>query len=280
MYSSHHSLEHLATLGFTTVEYILPPLCDVPAGPFLMGSDPTLDGAAEADEQPQHTVDVAAFQIARYPVTVVEYACFVRTGHPPPPDQKTGYWGATWKTMLLAEKGHPINQVSWYDAVAYADWLTRMSGQRWRLPTEAEWEKAARWDPRTGGVRIYPWGDAFETKRCNSEEANQQGNSAVDAYPTGVSPCGAWDMAGNVAEWTSSLYRPYPYVATDGREDAHAGGKRVLRGGNFWSDSQGVRAAFRGYGQPNIADEFSAYTGDELMGFRLVRAVDANLGLT
>jgi formylglycine-generating enzyme required for sulfatase activity len=218
-------------------------------------------------------VDVAAFQITRFPVTVAEYACFVRTtGHPPPSGHTMGDWGSDWATMLRYELDHPMAQISWDEAKAYANWLTQVSGQRWRLPTEAEWDKAARWEPQTGKVRIYPWGNAFEVGRSSSyETANPQGSVAIDAYPSGASPCGAWDMVGNVSEWTSSLYRPYPYMATDGREDPHTAGERVIRGGNWWQLRNSMRAAARVPQNPDIADEYTS--------FRLVRVVDPGLGL-
>jgi formylglycine-generating enzyme required for sulfatase activity len=134
----------LASLGYRVAflkdaEVILPPLCDVPAGPFLMGSDPNKDKDAQKDEQPQHWVTLPAFQIGKYPITVAEYACFVRAGQKQP---------TNWRAQL-GKLDHPVVNVSWHDAVAYAAWLTKLTGQLWRPPSEAEWEKVAHWDPTT-----------------------------------------------------------------------------------------------------------------------------------
>jgi formylglycine-generating enzyme required for sulfatase activity len=168
-----------------------------------MGSDPKRDSQAEDCEKPQHRVTPAAFQIGRYPVTVAEYACFVRAGHAAP--QRGTYRPITWDDQLK-RLDHPVVCVTWHDAVAYAAWLAKLTGQSWRLPTEAEWEKAAR---GTDG-RIYPWGDAFDKARCNVSESGIGTTTPVGSYPNGASPYGAQDMAGSVWEWASSLFKPYP----------------------------------------------------------------------
>jgi formylglycine-generating enzyme required for sulfatase activity len=247
---------HLIQLGFVvyraqdTAEYLLPPICDVPAGGFLMGSDPALDTGAYDSELPQHSVALAVYKIAKYPVTVAEYACFVRAGQKVP---------ANWHKQL-EKLDHPVVYVSWRDAVAYTQWLSALAGQPWRLPTEAEWEKAAR----GMDTRIYPWDDTFGRTRCNSNEGKKGGTTAVGSYPRGVSPYGALDMAGNVWEWTSSLFRPYPYIAGDGREQAVSAEHRVLRGGSWDFSSWEARAAFRFDFTPDSAlDDF---------GFRLILA--------
>ena len=117
------------------VQVITPPLCDVPAGPFLRGSDPKRDPEATDAEIPLRTVDLPAFKIGRYPVTVVEYACAVRAGAMREPRD--------WATVSQ-RPFHPITNVPWRDAIAYAAWLTKVTGEHWRPPTEDEWEKAAR----------------------------------------------------------------------------------------------------------------------------------------
>jgi formylglycine-generating enzyme required for sulfatase activity len=233
---SHDRLPgRLGLLGFVAyrarsgAEYILPPLCSVPAGSFLMGSDPDDIGEYD-DEKPQHSVTLAAFQISGYPVTVAEYACFVRAGQKEP---------CNWQQQL-GKLEHPILYVSWRDAMAYAHWLARWTGQPWRLPSEAEWEKAAR---GTDG-RLYPWGDVFEANFCNIANGGK-GTMPVGSYPSSASPYGVLEMAGNVWEWTSSAYEPYPYVATDGRERLESTKKRVLRGGSWGDDARDVRAAGR-----------------------------------
>src|SRR5579885_2595239 len=160
--------QRLASLDFVPhrdtsgIEYITPPLCTVPAGPFLMGSDPKKDGQAFSDEQPQHRVTLPAYQIAAYPVTVAEYTCAVRAGAVPEPR----YWYDP-----LTELDHPVVRVSWLDAVAYASWLAKMTGQPWRLPTEAEWEKAAR----SIDGRLYPWGDQWDKTRANTGDDMPRG---------------------------------------------------------------------------------------------------------
>jgi len=259
----------LAQLGFTGQilrgqEVIVPPLCDVPAGPFLMGSDPTQDREALDDEKPQHRVTLPAFQIARFPVTVAEYACFVRSGHAKP----TNYFNSLRWEDQLQRLDHPVVNVSWRDAMAYAGWVAERTGQPWRLPSEAEWEKAARWDPASGHARIYPWGDQFDSNRCNTSES-KIGTTPVGSYAkgtrNGASPCGAQDMAGNVWEWTASVYKPYPYTTTDDRKQARATENRVLRGGSWRCGARNARAAYRYRSDPVGTD------GDN--GFRLVRAV-------
>ena len=203
-----------------------------------MGSDPARDPQAYDDEQPQHRVILGAYRIGRYPVTVAEYACFVRAGQRAP-----GYWRIQLRKLL-----HPMVHVSWRDATAYAAWLAQCSGAVWRLPTEAEWEKAAR---GTDG-RIYPWGDAFDQSRCNSHGTGKRGTTRVETYANGASPCGAQDLVGNITEWTSSLYQPYPYRADDGRERASAMSDRVLRGGCWTEHPREVRAAIRGGARPPV----------------------------
>jgi gamma-glutamyl hercynylcysteine S-oxide synthase len=260
----------LARLDFTVrsaghSEAVVPPVCDVPEGTFSMGSAD--DEQAAKDERPQHEVYVPDFQIARFPVTVAEYACFVRSGHlaPPNPYHLLNPWGRTflwsWRITLdrsafkfgwkhqLSRPEHPVVNISWFDAAAYAAWLAAVTGKPWRLPSEAEWEKAARWDPATGKARTYPWGDVFDTVRANTEEGGIGGTTPIGSYPAGASPCGAQDMAGNVWEWTRSRYGPYPYLATDGREDVVLVGPEdtiVRRGGEWEDDRWPARAAFRG----------------------------------
>jgi formylglycine-generating enzyme required for sulfatase activity len=238
--------ERLTTLGFVGkasggMEYLEPPLCDVPAGDFLMGNSSKHPLDSSPDERPQHKVQLRAYRIGAYPVTVAEYTCFVRSGYPPP-----DYWQA------LLEQGldHPMSHLSWEDATAYAAWLAQVSGALWRLPTEAEWEKAARWDAKRKVARRYPWGDQFDPSKANTDEGKRGTTTAIGSYPNGASPCGALDMAGNVEEWTASWYRPYPYRPDDGRENRSGAGERVLRGGSWFSAAHVARCAFRGRYRP------------------------------
>jgi formylglycine-generating enzyme required for sulfatase activity len=200
----------------------------IPGGEFLMGSD-----AGQENERPKHTVSVGAFYIDRYPVTNEEYKRFVdATDHPVPyykvewADVDEYNWDPETRTPPEGKEKHPVVLVTWEDAVAYATWAGK------RLPTEAEWERAAR---GTDGRR-WPWGNEFIEGRCNTKESQINGTTPVGQYsPDGDSPEGLGDVIGNVWEWTTSLFRPYPYDANDGRESQEAAGWRVLRGGS-WSN--------------------------------------------
>ncbi len=244
-----------------------PELIFIPAGSFLMGTleedIPILmkkfggDRVWYGGEMPQHQVYVGDFHIAKYPVTNVEYKRFVDAN----PEQPVPYqWDRDLRSFPRGKADHPTVCVSWRDAVAYCRWLAEVTGKPYRLPSEAEWEKAAR---GTDG-RIYPWGNEWDAKRCNAGEGGKGGTTPVGSYPQGASPYGVLDMAGNVWEWCHSLYIPYPYNAKDGREDAKAEGKRVLRGGAFYGYAGVVRCAVRYWFNPNLGDRF--------YGFRLVLA--------
>ena len=196
-------------------------LIRIPAGEFLMGSDPAQDEDAQDDEQPQHRVYVPEYSIGKYPVTNEQYAAFVKaTGY-----EASGHWGKG--EIPSGKENHPEVYVFWDDAVAYCQWLSEATGQNLRLPTEAEWEKAAR---GTDG-RIYPWGNEWDPTRLNSLEGGPEDTMPVGHYsPGGDSPYGVADMAGNVWEW-----------CTDGNNDR----ARVLRGGAFNSNASWVRCATR-----------------------------------
>lgn len=242
------------------VEVIIPPVKNVPTGEFRMGSDKTKDPQAADDELPQHIVDLPAFQIGMFPVTVAEYACMVRANAAKEP-QKVGE--IDWAKQMTRQD-HPVVCVSWQDAMAYAAWLAKMTGQGWHLPSEAEWEKAAR---GTDG-RIYPWGNSWDKTRANTSESGHKMTTSVGSYPSGASPFGSQDMTGNVWEWTSTVYRPYPYRANDGREDRQDISSCVLRGGSWIYDPRNTRAACRNYALP---DSWGASDG-----FRLVVRDDSD----
>jgi formylglycine-generating enzyme required for sulfatase activity len=261
----------------------------IPAGKFLMGSDKQKDSLAYDDKLPQHEVNLSTYRMARYPVTVAQFAQFVKaTGYQTTAEKQGSAWGwngtkyeeikgASWAqprgpTSDVKEKAnHPVTCVSWEDANAFCRWATevlRAAGQsiEIRLPSEAEWEKAAR---GTDG-RIYPWGnEAPDKTRCNFN-MDVGDTTPVGNYPTGKSPYGVLDMAGNVLEWTSSLWgqnweKPdfgYPYDPQDGRGDQAAGGRRVVRGGSFVNYLFGVRSAFR--------YRFNIDSRSDDVGFRVV----------
>ena len=224
-------------------------LVTIPAGEFLMGSDPGRDSQAYAIEKPHHKLKLGAYQLAKTPVTNRQYKAFVdATEHAAPAHWQRG-------KIPAGKEEHPVVYVSWRDAVAFCAWVGM------RLPSEAEWEKGAR---GTDG-RSYPWGnEAPDDKRCNFA-MNVRYTTAVGKYPAGASPFGLLDMAGNVWEWTSSLSKDYPYRADDAREDQTAGGSRVLRGGSWYDESQLVRSAFRLRNQPDDRNGFN--------GFRCARSL-------
>jgi formylglycine-generating enzyme required for sulfatase activity len=210
----------------------------IPAGNSMIGGD---DG--DGNEKPPHELYLNGFYIARFPVTNAQYQEYVAAMLHPVPD----HWkaGRLWRvgTYPRGRGDHPVVFVSWRDALGYCRWLSAETGQEIRLPTEAEWEKAAR---GTGGLR-YPWGNEFDQSKCNTQEAIILDTTPVGKYsPQGDSPYGIGDMAGNVSEWTSSLYRPYPYDPDDGREDLEAEGHRVVRGGSFDGLRRYARCTFRG----------------------------------
>jgi len=226
----------------------------IPAGKFWMGSEEN-DRDAFGDEKPAHRLFLPEFQIARTPITNAQYLLYIQaTGAPAP-----GLWvdGQPPKDKLE----HPVVAVSWYDASGYCAWLSKVTGKPVHLPTEAEWEKAAR---GSEDRRVYPWGNVFDIVKCNSIELGLDDTTPVGIFPAGVSPCGCLDMAGNVWEWTGSLFSKYPYDPNDGREDLDASAEvpRVLRGGAFWDDHQDVRCAYRfGGGARGVGD---------YVGFRVV----------
>jgi formylglycine-generating enzyme required for sulfatase activity len=238
-----------------SLDRIEPEMVRVPAGHFWMGSSDD-DQEAFDVERPRSIVQVPAFWIARYPLTHEAYRLFLLAN----PDHEVPYgWERTYIPAGMAT--HPVARVSWYDALAYCEWLSKKSGRRYLLPSEAEWEKAAR------GIEanIYPWGDTWDPQRCNHELSHHHRTTPVGAYaPDDASPYGCNDMAGNVWEWTRSQYVDYPYDPNDGREDLRASEKvlRVLRGGSFTSDRRQVRCACR--------DRATPLYGNRGYGFRLV----------
>jgi formylglycine-generating enzyme required for sulfatase activity len=213
------------------------------------------DKNAREEELPPHTVHLPEFYISKYPVTNTQYQAFVQaTGHRAP-----GHWE---KGRIPAAKyNHPVVNVSWHDAVEFYHWLGAETGQPFRLPTEVQWEKAAR---GTDG-RIYPWGDDSPDENLCNFNNNVGDTTTIGRYsPQGDNPYGCADMAGNVWEWCHSLFRPYPYQAGDGREVLEDEGPRVLRGGAFYFSGRFVRCAYR--------NRLNPYSWDDSIGFRVVVA--------
>jgi formylglycine-generating enzyme required for sulfatase activity len=224
----------------------------VPAGEFWMGSDEN-DPKARSLESPRHTVRVGAFWIDRTEVTNAQYRQCVDAGVCGPP-QKTSSLSRVRYYKDPEYDDHPVVNVTWHQARAYAGWVGG------RLPTEAEWEYAARGPEGS----TYPWGEREPNEGLLNYNLDVDDTTPVGSYPEGASWCGALDMSGNVWEWTSSLFQPYPYDAADGREDLGTEGRRVLRGGAFVGDARHVRCAVRALPAPGY--------WDWLGGFRVVLA--------
>lgn len=202
----------------------------IPGGTFIMGSN-----SGDPNHQPEHQLQVADFYIDRWPITNAEYKNFVDdTGHAVPDyhvswcDTEGYNWDPEQRMYPEGKADHPIVLVTWDDAMAYAAWAGK------RLPTEAEWERAAR---GLNGQR-FPWGQEFAKGYCNCKEVGLRETSPVgDFSPNGDTPEGVVDMVGNVWEWTNSIFRSYPYDANDGRESREATGFRVLRGASWINDA-------------------------------------------
>jgi len=181
----------------------------IPAGEFVMGSDRKIDRLSEPEERPCHRLIVSDYYISRYPVTNAQYRLFVEAeGHRPP---------LFWPEGKFPEDkaDHPVVGVSFLDALQFCNWAAKETGLPIRLPTEPEWEKAARGPDG----RIFPWGNQWEPGRCNNREEKLSGTTPVGRFsPAGDSPYGVAEMGGNVQEWILSLYKPYPYDPEDGRE--------------------------------------------------------------
>jgi formylglycine-generating enzyme required for sulfatase activity len=213
----------------------------IQADEFLMGSDRSLDPAADDNEMPQHRENVREFSIGKYPVTNAQYAAFVAaTRHMAP-----GHWKAG--KLPVGKEDHPVVNVSWYDAVEFCRWQSESGGMGVRLPTEAEWEMAAR----GADGRLYPWGnDSPDWTRCNFK--GEVGDTTpVGQYPKGASPYGVFDMSGNVWEWCLTKWRQNYETPPD--DDPGESGRHVLRGGAFYTDASEVRCAARnGFGMLSV----------------------------
>jgi len=260
-------------------ENALPAAVEIPGGPFIAGSDRAerelayrLDERAYGEpitrrarwyemERARGRARTSAYAITATPITNRQYAAFIAaTGHRAPdvtratwqvyglvhPYERTRRYAWSKGMPPAGREDHPVVLVSRADAHAYAQWLTRKSGVRWRLPTELEWEKAAR----GGDGRIFPWGDEFDSTRLNSHDAGPFDTAPVGAYAAGASPYGVLDAAGQVYEWTASLAAP---------------GRAIVKGGS-WDD--------KGCGVCRPAARHARPVGLKhiLIGFRLVRS--------
>ncbi len=314
------------------VQAIEPEMVTIPASEAILGGE---DPEAYDWEKPECWVPVSAFELAVYPVTNAEFACFIAAGGYDDPtlwgaagqgwlagegkldaeseahyrwvhqqlvadtegfllrlnaaatiserDKDTYRWLAsvsedenirTWTRWLTSEgqerqprywqdgrfnrPNQPVVGVNWYEASAYAAWLAGVMGKPYRLPTEAEWEWAARRNRHR-----YPWGNDWDANACNWQGSKLNRPNPVGVFAFSATPDGLHELAGNVYEWTTTLYRGYPYRAEDGREDPNAAGRRVVRGGSWAVGRTNVRCACRNRNFPGFWHSFH--------GFRLAR---------
>jgi len=302
------------------VKVILPDLVEIPGGPARIGSGLIdLLRFRQTDEHPRHTVPLAPYAIARYPLTRAEYACFIEAGgyeeegywteggkywlrgeNAPGEADPAAWWIQTWQRRRdnpaeieeglrrgwmtahdarnwreyitwseqdwlqavrqlypegqrltrprfwededFANPAQPVVGVCWYEAMAFANWLAAATGQPYRLPSEPEWEWAA-----ARGSGRFPWGGRWRADRLNSLEGEERvmRTTPVGVYPTGTTPDGLHDLAGNVWEWTASRYAPYPYDLAADLENPDLPGLRVVRGGGWAANRLMVRCASR-----------------------------------
>ena len=212
-------------------------MIEIPAGEFTMGSDHEV-------ERPPHTVFVDAFEIDQFEVTNEQFEKFVAETGYVTDAEKAG--DMPWLAYAEGKPNHPVVKVSWNDAKAFCEWAEK------RLPTEAEWEKAAR---GTDG-RIYPWGNNWDVAKANTKDAGYRGTTIVGSFPDGTSPYGVMDMAGNVSEWTSDWFQPYPGYPGGDSEAQYFGEKyRVIRGGGWFSDQELVRTTERSASSVELAND-------------------------
>ncbi|MEG4149466.1 ergothioneine biosynthesis protein EgtB [Microcoleus sp. Pol12B5] len=230
---------------------------EIPGGEFYMGSD-----AAEAldNERSRHLCYLEAYSIDRYPVACGQYRDFMESGGYQNPD----WWSADgWKWLQgeavsqplywsenPAFNNHPVCGVSWYEAEAYCNFIGK------RLPSEAEWEKAASWDAINQTYRIYPWGEEQPNGSLCNHGNNIANTSPVDAFPNGASVAGCCDMLGNVWEWTASTFDAYPgfesYPYRGYSQVYFDGEHRVLKGGSWATFPQALRSTFRNWYYPGV----------------------------
>ena len=228
-------LSLLETLGF--------PMVFVPAGEFLMGSN------TNSNERPPHQVYLDDYWIDKYPVTNDQFQRFM--------SEKDYQAQGNWRSEFTPGKeNHPVVNVTWDDASAFCEWAGK------RLPTEAQWEKAAR----GADGRVYPWGNQWDGSRCN---ASGRGTTPVDQYPNGVSPYGCYDMGGNVDEWCEDWHDKSYYASSPKQNPTgpSSGATRVLRGGSWGTaDDDFLRTAYRTYLVPT---RYYYYIGFRCAGLKV-----------
>jgi serine/threonine-protein kinase len=224
-----------------------PELVEVPGGAFQMGRNDSLP-----TEAPAHSVTVKSFSMDKHEVTNAEYARFVKEANYPPPAQ----WGSI--AAPVGQELLPVSNVSYEDAVAFAEWRSKRDGATYRLPTEEEWEFAARNGDKDN---LYPWGNSWAPGRAATQEAGVGKEQPVGTYPQGGNSWGVQDLIGNVWEWTSSKASLYP--ASPLKLPEVQKGWMVARGGSYSSQANKVSATMRDWFAPNYKNP--------VLGFRLVK---------
>lgn len=213
------------------------PMISVAGGIFGMGSD-----TGSADSGPPHQLAVGAFALDTFEVTNADFRKFADASDYRTDAERNGS-SDNWLTYARDKANHPVVKVSWNDARAFCEWAGK------RLPTEAEWEFAARGQK---GV-IFPWGDEFDPQKANVKLSGLRGTTAVGSFPAGASPFGVQDMAGNVAEWTATVPEPYPGNTTASR--LYGTGLYIVRGGGWFSPAEQVTTFFRNSNVPIAAND-------------------------
>ena len=222
-------------------------LVEIPGGTFQMGRNDALQ-----TENPAHQVDVGPFEMDKSEVTSLEYAQFVRDTNHKPPEQ----WGGA--RPPAGEERLPVSNVSYEDAVAFADWRTKRDGVTYRLPTEDEWEFAARNGDKDN---LYPWGDTWDPARAVTQETGAVKPETVGSHVQGDNRWGVHDLMGNVYEWTSSKASLYPGNSLK-LPDQYKGWM-VVRGGSYGTPAAKVNGTYR--------DWFAPTYKNPLLGFRLIK---------
>jgi formylglycine-generating enzyme required for sulfatase activity len=276
--------------------------CEVPAGPFLLGANADEEAREDERPQHELALPafyIARYPVTNVQFALFIDA----GGYDDPRWWAEDGWAwhdeehrcqpGYWHNKRFNQPNQPVVGVSWYEAMAYCAWITEqlqvalkedlwasyelhvwhgeefasvnleLDALRVRLPTEAEWEKAAGWDPLALRKRVYTWGDEWDEEKANV--ANVGRPSAAGIFPAGTSACGALDMIGNVWEWTLSFPRRYPYQPGDGRESLMGGVRRTLRGGSWLSNYWYARVSYRDYSRP-------PFIFNDNVGFRVVIA--------
>jgi formylglycine-generating enzyme required for sulfatase activity len=227
------------------------PWAEIPAGPFTMGSDPAGEFTPAPDEAPRHRVELRGYRLARTAVTNADYRRYVEAAGASAP----GSWprGAVPAGTEL----HPVTYVSFDDALGYCRWAGAT------LPSEPQWERAARGDDD----RLWPWGNTPPDARHAVFARGIGGPAPTGGRARGASPCGALDLAGNVQEWTASVYGPYPWSPQDARESPDAAGPRTVRGGSYLHGPGELRCSAR--------QALERWVRDPYVGFRVVAGRDS-----